>query len=157
VADVNGPIAAVDVVKAALLASYDAHAAAVGTERGVAGIGALKAVRATVKPGEEYAFPFGWLIGVPDGTVVESGDGYMTTRSTVTAFIAERDPDPDALNAKLQCHLLALMRLFAWLASGDVTAHVTGYTGTPPYAPDDTTWVGSVGIEIEVTVTEDID
>lgn len=157
-ADLTGPVAAGDYVTA-LLTGYDALCAVVCAERGVDPTDmALKATRATVKPGDaSYEFPFAWIVAIPDGAVVEAGEGSLTTRSRYTAFVADRSADGDVLAARLKCHLLALMRLFLWQQSGDITARLTDFTGTPPYAPDDTTWVGSVGIEIEVTVTEDID
>lgn len=157
-ADFLGTALAPDIVRSALVTEYAATVAQACADRGIDPAGmALTQVRATEKPGEEYDFPFAWVGAVPDGQVVSGGVASVTTVSRVTAFVADRNPDPDVLAARLQAHLIALMRTFLWRESDAVTAHVTDYSGTPAFAPDDTTWIGSVGIEIEVTVTEDID
>lgn len=158
-ADFSGTATAPGVVRTALLAEYDAALAAVCAERGVdtTDMALGGRVATTLKPPDAVAFPYCWVQAIPDGSVASSGAASVTTISRVTAFVADRHTDPEELSARLQAHLIALMRLFLWRESASVVAHVTDYSGTPAFAPDDTTWIGSVGIEIEVTVTEDID
>lgn len=162
---INAPAFAVDTVKARFLAVYDGVLQAVCAERGVVfddpdyPMG-VKAVRATVRPEDmpNYAFPFGWVEAVPDGSVTSRTRTVLGSKSSVTCFVADRHQDGEVLAARLQCHLLALVRTFNHFASptGDWSGDATDWTGTPPYAPDEL-WVGSVGVQIDVQVLEALD
>lgn len=162
---INAPALAVDLVKARLAEEYATQLQAVCAERGVdysdnAYPMAIKTTRATVRPEDmpNYDFPFAWVQGIPDGSVEDRGTNSLQSISSVTCFVADRHQDGEVLAARLQCHLVALVRTFSLFRSPRNTweGSVTDWTGTPPYAPE-TDWVGSVGVQIDVKIIEALD
>ena len=162
---IEAPALAVDLVKARLAAVYSGVLAVVCAERGVDYDNAdypmaILATRATVRPEDmpTYDFPFAWVQAIPDGSVDDRGTNSLLSTSAVTCFIADRHQDGEVLAARLQCHLVALVRTFNVFRSPtrDWEGSVTEWTGTPPYAPDEL-WVGSVGVQIDVRIVEALD
>ena len=162
---IEAPALAVDIVKALLAADYAANLAAACAERGVDYDDtdypmALRMTRSTVKPEEAagYDLPFAWVSGVTDGKVDSRGTNSIATLVSGWVIVVDKHSDGEILAARLQCHLVALMRVFADFAdpSGTWQGNANEWTGTPPFAPE-SDWLGSVGVQIDVGILEALD